>query len=180
MSFHSFWCHSIHSNLISSFRCHSIHSNIISSFWCHSIHSDVTPEFLHWDDRTRWKWERFSNQGQSFRFFSWGPLDQWDASILSSRPIGSLDFGSQNFELNLKTGHSDLISSFYAHSVAEWLKKIISVAVSFKRHHMKESFWVVLIHLNVILSTHLNIIPSFHCHSSYLNTIPSFQCHSSH
>ena len=97
MSFRSFWCHSIHSNLISSFRCHSIHSNIISSFWCHSIHSDVTPEFLHWDDRTRWKWERFLNQGQSLRFFSWGPLDQWEASILSSRPIGSPDFGSQNF-----------------------------------------------------------------------------------
>ena len=30
MSFHSFWCHSTHSNLISSFRCHSIHSAIIS------------------------------------------------------------------------------------------------------------------------------------------------------
>ena len=30
MSFHSFKCHSIHSNLISSFRCHSIHSAIIS------------------------------------------------------------------------------------------------------------------------------------------------------
>ena len=53
MSFHSFWCHSIHSNLISSFRCHSIHSNVIPlipmsfhSFWCHSTHSEVIPFIL--------------------------------------------------------------------------------------------------------------------------------------
>ena len=83
-----------------SFQCHSTHSDVFPFILTSFHHSDVTQEFLHWDDRTRWKWERFSNQGQSLRFFSCGPLDQWEASILSSRPIGSLDFGSQNFGLN--------------------------------------------------------------------------------
>ena len=119
---------------------------LIDLFWV------VPISFSHWDDQKRGEWERFSNQGQSLRFFSWGPLDQWDASILSSRPIGSLDFGSQNFDLNLKTGHSDIFSSFYAHSIKEWLKKILSGAVSLKRHYLIDFFWVILIHLNVILS----------------------------
>ena len=57
MSFHSFWCHSTHSNLISSFQCHSIHSDVIPlipmsfySFRCHSTHSDVILTSFHHSD----------------------------------------------------------------------------------------------------------------------------------
>ena len=111
----SLWYHSIDHRGPPSRVCRHIcsinlyHSHVILSFQCHSIN---LMSFSHWDDQMREEWERISKQGQSLRFFSLGPLNQWEASILSSRPIGSLDFGCQNLKLNLKTGHSTSFHHF--------------------------------------------------------------------
>ena len=105
-----------------SFECHSIKEwlkkilsgavslkrhYLIDFFWV------VPISFSHWDDQTRGEWERFSNQGQSLRFFSWSPHDQWDASILSSRPIGSLHFSCNNLELNFEIHVARSFSSLF-------------------------------------------------------------------
>ena len=102
------------------------------------------------------EWVRFLNQGQSLRFFSWGPLDQWEATILSSRPIGSLDFDSFILWAQFQSQpscphpvippsfcHSKVIPSFISHSV---------ILKSFCHSKVIPSFFWILTHPIIPLS----------------------------
>ena len=82
MSFHSFRCHSIHSDVIllipmslHSFQSHIIHTNLITSFWRHSIHSDVIPFIL---SCLRWPRNDFISEWREW---------PWNANFSHSRLI---------------------------------------------------------------------------------------------
>ena len=109
MSFYSFRCHSTHSNIISSFRCHSIHSNLIPSFWRHSIHSDVIPfilSCLRWprnDFILEWQeWPRNANFSHSRLILVILCYPRW------SRKDGIFPFSSLSFRC-----HSVIRTSFW-------------------------------------------------------------------
>ena len=68
-----------------------------------------TPEWCQneWSDRN------FLTKGLWLEFLISSPLDQSEASILGSRPIGGLDFGPSKFDLGLKISYIPLISASF-------------------------------------------------------------------
>ena len=116
MSFHSFRCHSIHSDVIllipmslHSFQSHIIHTNLITSFWRHSIHSDVIPFIL---SCLRWPRNDFISE---WREWPWNANFSHSRLILVilcyprwSRKDGIFPFSSLSFQC-----HSVIRTSFW-------------------------------------------------------------------
>ena len=92
-----------------SYRSHSI-MDPMTAKW--DFFSGITPKTPEWC-QNEWSDRNFLTKGLWLEFLISSPLDQSEASILGSRPIGGLDFGPSKFDLGLKISFIPLISATF-------------------------------------------------------------------
>ena len=95
-----------------SYCCHSI-MDLMTAKW--DFVSVMTPKRPEWC-RNYWNDRDFCTKGWWLEFLKSSALDQSEASIFGSRPIGSLDFSPSKFDSRLKIPHFWLIFESFLRS----------------------------------------------------------------
>ena len=146
-----------------SYCCHSIMDLMIAKWDFVSGMTPKRPEWCRneWNDRDSW------TKGRWLEFLKSSALDQSEASILGSRPIGSLDFSPFKFERGPEISLIPLISASFRPFWSHFWDAVSFCSYFF--HFLIYSFWLHSSDSRMILQSFL----SFVCHYWLFKLIPN-------